>query len=396
MVLDRILIARSAAFAALLASLSCVNAQEPQPKVEPEPVSTAAPPTPVQPPTQDTVVTETPAQPGTPPADETTPGEVPDIKAQSEASAPPPSEPPKIKVCEDQEDLRAWIDKLHSSLYRFSCSSVSWFDGLFGSRQFDDEYRATHGTVTAGGLWSEHDGFDKTLRFRIRLYFPQIAENFNAFVGRADRNDFVDESRSELFALPNQFNSGLDDSVFVGLGVNEKMKKRGSFDFDAGVRISNPIDPYVKGSYRYSRPVGDVDLLRFRETLFWQKREGFGTSLLVEWSHVFDRDNLLRWTNNGLFSENSIGMRWFSDLNLYHLINSERAIALEMFANGSTYYEVPLTTYGTAVIFRQRVWRKWLYLELRTGVDWPRNFLGEERKLNPNGALTFEMRFGQE
>jgi hypothetical protein len=136
--------------------------------------------------------------------------------------------------------------------------------------------------------------------------------------------------------------------------------------------------------------------MRFRETIFWQKKEGFGTSLLIEWNHVFDSDNLLRWTNTGLFSENSIGMRWYSDMNLYHLINSERAIALQMFANGSTRFEVPLTTYGTAVIFRQRVWRKWLYLELRTGVDWPQYLEVAERKLNPSAGLSFEMRFGQE
>jgi hypothetical protein len=267
---------------------------------------------------------------------------------------------------------------------------------LFGSRPFDSEYRATHGTVTVGGQWSQHRGFDKTLRFQGRFYFPQITQNFNAFVGRADRNDIVDDTRSEVFDLPKQFNTGLDESVFVGLGFNEKMKKRGSFDLDAGVRIDNPIDPYVKGSYRYSRPIGESNLLRLRETLFWQNKEGFGTNLLVEWNHVFNSENLLRWTNSGLFSEKSIGVRWSSDLNLYHLIDTERAIALEMFANGNTLFEVPLTTYGTAVIFRQLVWRKWLYLELRTGVDWPRDFLGEERKLDPNAALSFEMRFGQE
>lgn len=398
MVFNWIAIVRSASFTALLMCLNGVNAQEPpRAEAEPDPVNTTAPPTPEQ----DSVLSEAPSDPPTQPNDQAIPEAVPSeavtsIDASSDAAAPPPSEPPKTRPCVDQEDLRAWIDKLHSSLYRFSCTSVSWFDGLFGSRQFDNEYRQTHGTVTVGALWSKQGGFDKTLRFQGRFYFPQITQNFNAFIGRADRNDFVDETRSELFDLPKQFNTGLDESVFMGLGFNERMKKRGSFDFDAGVRLSDPIDPYAKGSYRFSRPLGGNDLMRFRETIFWQKKEGFGTSLLVEWNHVFDSDNLLRWTNTGLFSENSIGMRWYSDMNLYHLINSERAIALQMFANGSTRFEVPLTTYGTAVIFRQRVWRKWLYLELRTGVDWPQYLEVAERKLNPSAGLSFEMRFGQE
>jgi hypothetical protein len=368
-----------------------VNAQETPPAIEP----TVATPVPAEESTTTAPKLEQPIEPQ--PTDQAKQAPAPPVSSEpKEPTGPPSEEPPKINPCEDQADLRKWIDKLHSSLYRFSCSSVSWFDGLFGSRQFDDEYRATHGTITAGGQWNKHDGFDKTLRFRGRFYFPQITENFNAFIGRADRNDFVDDRRTELFDLPNQFSNGLDDSVFVGLGFNEKMKKRGSFDLDAGIRLSGSIDQFVKGSYRYSRPLGERDLMRFRETLFWQNDEGFGTSALIEWNHIFDSENLLRWTNSGTFSQNTIGMRWFSDLYLYHLVNAERAFAFEVFANGSTLWEVPLTTYGTAVVFRQRVWRKWLYLEARTGVDWPRYFLGEERRLNPGVALAFEMRFGQE
>jgi hypothetical protein len=395
MVPDRTRNVRSTILAALVVIASCANAQEPPPATEPKPAidTTTAPAT-----SPDAAATDEPEQSRATQPNNTATQEVgvPAKEAPSEGPAPPPSEPPKVSPCEDQAELRKWIDKLHSNLYRFSCSSVSWFDGLFGSRPFDDEYRATHGLVTAGGQWSRHDGFDPTLRFRARVYFPQITDNFNAFIGRADRNDFMDDPKTEQFALPNQFSGVLDESVFVGLGFNEKMKKRGSFDFDAGVRLSSPIDPYVKGSYRLSRPFGESNLLRFRESLFWQKREGFGTTALVEWNHVFNPNDLLRWTNSGTFSENSIGMRWYSDLYLYHLVNAERAFAYEVYANGSTKQEVPLTTYGTAVIFRQRVWRKWLFLEVRTGLDWPRYFLAEERRLNPNAALSLEMRFGQE
>jgi hypothetical protein len=215
-------------------------------------------------------------------------------------------------------------------------------------------------------------------------------------VGRADRVDIVNEAQTELYELPSQFSVRGDESVFMGLGINEKMKKRGSFDLDAGVRIAEPLDPYVRGSYRFTRPVSEHDLLRFRETLFWQEREGFGTTALIEWNHAFNPSNLLRWSTSGTFSEHSVGMRWYSDAFLYHLVNSDRAFAYQVFSTGSTRSEVPQTDYGVAVIFRQRVWRKWLVLEVRSGVDWPRYILAEERKANPNAALVFEMRFGRE
>jgi hypothetical protein len=378
--------------AAMLAACTAVNAQEPPPAT-PD-AARAEDPRPPPDPTVEAAQVNEPSV--TPTTDATVPPPDAAIEAANEHTTPPPNEPPKSNPCDDQADLRAWIDTVHSSLYRFSCSTVSWFDGLFGSRPFDDEYRNTHGMVTLGGKWSQRDSFDKTLRFKARVYFPQISSQFNAFVGRADRVEVINESQTDLFELPTQFSTTGDESVFMGLGYNEKMKKRGSFDFDAGVRIAEPLDPYARASYRFTRPIGEHDLIRFREMLFWQEREGFGTTALIEWNHVFDSRNLLRWTTSGTFSENSIGMRWYSDAYLYHLVNTDRAFAYQVLATGSTRSEVPLTDYGFAVIYRQRVWRKWLVLEVRSGIDWPRYFLGEERKANPNGALVFEMRFGRE
>jgi hypothetical protein len=279
-------------------------------------------------------------------------------------------------------------------LFRFTCSTATWFDGLFGNRRYDDEYRETHGSLTAGVRWSERDSFDQLLRFRVRLYLPQFNESLYAFVGRTDREDFITDSQSDLYVLPDRFNRGTDDEVFVGFGYKEKMRKRGSFDADAGVRVRFPMDPYVKGSYRFVRPLGERNLIRLRETIFWQRSERFGTTALVEWDHILAEEYLIRWTNSGTFSQNTEGIRWYSTLTLYQLLNDERAFAYELAANGSTDRDVPLTDYGAAVIYRQRVWRDWLLIELRAGVDWPREELTEDRRTNLNGGIAFEMRYG--
>lgn len=319
-----------------------------------------------------------------------TPTEAPEqVDETSDPTAPP--DPCRV----ENEEFSAWIDRLHGNLFRFTCSTATWFDGLFGNRRFDDEYRETHGSVTAGMRWSERDSFDELLRFRVRLYLPQFNESLYAFIGRTDREDFITDSQSDLYVLPDRFNRGTDDEVFVGFGYKEKMRKRGSFDADAGVRVRFPMDPYVKGSYRYARPIGERNLIRLRETIFWQRSERFGTTALIEWDHILAKNYLTRWTNSATYSQNTDGVRWYSTLTLYQLLNDERAFAYELAANGSTDHEVPLRDYGAAVIYRQRVWRDWLLVELRAGVDWPREELTEERRANLNGGIAFEMRYGK-
>jgi hypothetical protein len=301
--------------------------------------------------------------------------------------------------CADEIELTAWIDRLHSRLYRLTCSSASWFDGLFGDGRYDDDYRQTHGAIIVGGRWSQYDDFSKTLKFKARVQLPQLNEKFHAFIGRDDRQDFITESQSRLYELPDRFNStnrSFEDSVFVGLGYSDRMHKGGTFDTDAGVRLSFPMDPYVKARYRFARPFGDAILLRVRETVFWQKSERWGETTVMEWDRILSKKYLARWTSSGTYSQNSDGLRWFSNVTLYHLLGNERAFAYEVAANGNTDSDIPLSDYGASVIYRQRIWREWLLMEVRTGLDWPRYRLDEERRSNINVALTFELRYGKQ
>ena len=329
-------------------------------------------------------------------AQETNPNAALDVPVPSVENADAATEKnPPAEICRTDESSDALIDRVHAGLYRITCSSISWFDGLFGERRFTQEYRSTNGSLTVGSLWSQRRGFDKVLRFKAHVYLPQLSEKFHAFIVRSNRDDFVTESQSELYSLPNQFNRGTDDDVFLGLGYNEPMRKHGSFSADTGVGLQFPLDPYARGSYRFARPFGEHNLVRFRESIFWENIEGFGTTAVVDWDHAFNLMSLLRWTNSGTYSQNSYGLRWFSVLTLFHSMTYSRAFAYEAAANGRTDLPVPLEDYGVAVIYRQRVWREYLVLELRTGVDWPRQFLEERRRANLNAALAFELRYGR-
>lgn len=316
----------------------------------------------------------------------------------------PEPDDPKLSPCfpdgrETEDEETKWIDRLPGRLYAITCSPVSWFDGLFGPNRFENEYQNTHGHVTLGTLWDERGNFQRVTRAKVRVYLPQLSERFNAFVGRLDEDNFVreDQRSSETTALPTPepFSRNLDDATLLGLGYNEPLKKNGSFDGDVGVRVRFPLDPYVKGSYRIARPVGEKNLMRLRETVFWQSSEGFGTTTRLDWDRVLADDFFTRWTGSGTFSQNTIGMRWYSTLTLYQMLRHKRALAYEIKSYGSTDNDVPLNNYGFTAIYRRSAWREWLWLELRAGIDWPRDTLDQVRQSNLNAGLIFEVRYSK-
>src|SRR4051794_15712630 len=106
------------------------------------------------------------------------------IKAHAQATATPgsasdsdvPTVPLKkpSEICAVDDSSHALIDRLHDNLFKLTCSSVTWFDGLFGNRRYEQEYRGTNGSLTMGSLWSQRDSFDKVLRFKLHVYLPQL------------------------------------------------------------------------------------------------------------------------------------------------------------------------------------------------------------------------------
>ena len=55
---------------------------------------------------------------------------------------------------------------------------------------------------------------------------------------------------------------------------------------------------------------------------------------------------------------------------------------------------MPVKDWGVQLIYRQRISREWLFLELRSSVTWPKDELDESRKANWGVGVAVEMLFG--
>jgi hypothetical protein len=299
------------------------------------------------------------------------------------------------ELCRDKLGDPNWLSQVRAGLYRTMCSSAAWFDGFFGNARFDDEYEAMHGSVAVGAGWDEHDHWDPSVRFRARVRLPQLSERFDAFVGKVDPEEYVTELRDDFDTLPRQFARAQDDAVLFGLGYGKPGRRGGHFDAGVGAKLGWPLEPYAKGTYRYARPFLDRNLLRLRETIFWEEQEHFGVTTRVDLERLLAEDYLLRWTSSGTLSEKTEGVRWYSSLTLYHSLGNGRAFAYQGGISGESDREVEIVDYGLRVIFRRRIYREWLFLELRSSITWPRETLLERRESNLGAGAAIELMFGE-
>jgi hypothetical protein len=310
---------------------------------------------------------------------------------------PPSAQVSPMEVCaQPNEADMTMLQRVRRSLTVGACASSAWLDGLFGDQIHYDEYHATYGSVSTGGLWSDYDGFDPRLRFRVRLQLPQWNQRISAFAGRVGEDDYVSDTEGDFDALPTrQFGNLEDESVLVGLGYSSPKRTGNDFDVGVGVRVDVPPDPYVRTRYEVVRAFAERYVFSARETLFWQNSEGFGTTTRVNIDRVISDRFLVRWSNVGKFTEETIGMEWYTQLTLFQSVGAHTGLAWQAQVEGATDNEVPLTRTAVRLIMRRQLTPEWLVLELRGGVGWPRRKLVEERKMSPEVGIALEMMFGE-
>lgn len=293
----------------------------------------------------------------------------------------------------EQEDTEGWLDSTQEWVYEATCRTAAWFDGFFGDARYDDATGETHGRVGLSGFWDQRDGFDPSLRFRAKFALPAVRNRADVMIGRGDEEELVDERTNKFDTIPGNFNRIDDDSFLVGLGFTGR--KRSGFKLSVGAKIRAPPEPYVKLRYRKHFALTESTMFSFRPIGYWKTEEHFGATLHLDLDQMLNERMMLRWANYGNVAEKEVeGLEWESSLFLFQALSDKRAVTYRALINGETKAEETLNNYGFEIRYRQRVLREWLFVELITGLTWPKYLATEEREANIGIGAGFEMYFG--
>lgn len=304
---------------------------------------------------------------------------------------------PTVEATVSEDHPNTWVDRSHDGLHAFLWRSAMHVDRWFGADESEDVYaQNTRGSITPIVLWDEFNGFSQKFRFRVRMPLPHLDERYNAFIGTFSPDEFVTEREQESGAIPRQRSGGAVEEDETLFGIQYRERESGArLEADAGIRIRSPIDPFVKGGYRFEHTTDGHILLTFREIGFWQNSEGFGFTSRIDVERALDIDSLIRWTASGTISQETEGVRGYTSLTWYRALRDDRGIAAQIFTTGEFDAPVPLEEYGVRVAYRKRVFRDWLVLELRPSVTWPRERRDQAREASWGLGIGFEMFFGE-
>lgn len=303
---------------------------------------------------------------------------------------------PGDDLCRENFSLQDdFFSKVSRGLYTSVCATSRWFDAFFGDARAHDEYANTYGSLSLGLKWTEYDSFDPILRARINLELPIMTRKFNVFIGRLDPDEYVRDSESyEVDAAPSDLRNN-DESWILGLGTTRNMSRHKRISFQVGLRASLPLDPYAKTQYRWYHDLNPRNLLRYRQTLFWFREKGYGTTTNLDLEYRPSSPTLLRLSGRATIYEESKGWEWLHSLIAFHRLSKSQAIGCRLWIKGKTKADVAVEEYGAWIFFRRRLHREWLFTDFGTGVSWPREKLQETRRSSWGLSAGLQIQFGR-
>jgi len=282
------------------------------------------------------------------------------------------------------------IDRFEARIANTVNGSARWVDGFFGDARQHPVSPGAFGRLNVLPFFYEYNGVKVKTRFRAHIPLDNINERFSAVIGRGDEDELIANDYGFEGLLPRSVD---DDAWLAGFGYKPRWGGRNRFSLGAGVKFDWPPDPYVRVSYRHVYNFDEQNLLRFRQSVFWQNTEDIGGITSIDLERRVTADNLLRWSNWFKASGKTAELRYDTRLALYRNLQDDRGMVIAVAIRGDTGEDVPVRDYGIYGLYRQRMWRDWFYGQVLLGVAGYRENRWPDRELALIAGIGFEIFF---
>ena len=186
-------------------------------------------------------------------------------------------------VCDDfEQDIQEvpLLDRTQNTVHNVISGAAQYFDSFFGANKVSDRSNVSRGSLSLDSQYDQRDGFGSSVRLRARIALPALKERTRLVLGRGDADEMIDGSAYDYTKnLPGQSNDFEDENWLIGLGFSRNPNFSDGWHFSVGVKVNTPLEPFVRGGYRWNKVIGDAWLWQVRPVVFAQSQRGTGGSL---------------------------------------------------------------------------------------------------------------------
>lgn len=277
-----------------------------------------------------------------------------------------------------------WVDYQHCVVSGRTVATALWFDDLFGDWHEDEASLLLRLIAEAG--WDEEGGPATNLRLRGSAELPNAFTRLRLVISDDDADEA--EPEGEVSEALGDFRDSASVALrwipFSGLGFKT--------DVDVGVR-STP-EAYVRWRLRQQWLIGSENLLRAGQTFrYGSERRGESVSQLQA-ERALDADSTLRLATAWRIEEEDTasGFAWSHGLSLQHAVGDDGSLSYGWSVGGITRPHYQRERHGPWLVWRQSLWRDWLFYEIEPRITYYRRLDWDDV---PSLVLRLEAQIGR-
>ncbi len=239
-------------------------------------------------------------------------------------------------------------------------------DKFINDRKLEEESKGSRLLVVPRLDWRDGDGLDPYLKLRGKLRLPLLQDRVALIFSSDDEEDEVAGN-----PIGRPVASGSSDRQGAA-GLRYYLKETANFrsSVDAALRFLPEPDPRLRLRLRAYHDFEPLTT-RFTQSFYWKGEGGFGEKSQFDLEQQRQFHYLRRLSTTVLLAEDSDGVEASETLYLYKYLSGRRVVGLKLGISG-VLDPARVDNYQISLVYRKRVHRDWMFLELQPGVEFPR------------------------
>lgn len=288
---------------------------------------------------------------------------------------------------------KSWLD--HTQIY-FSDGIHdfgSYLDRSLAKKDQDEErINMSYVRLRFKNEYSYRGYYDSDEKLSLRVDLPYVKNNWNIIL-ETDPEDY-NSLESKQRDLPDHTSKAAIDGAIGGVRLQDEKLRNWETNLDVGVKIKLPLDPFTRGELRRVDQLSTEWTNELKQSVFYY--DSLGVGALTSWNlyHSFDTEQRRVFKAGSsaqyLYEEDNWELlfqaQYFQRIYENHLIEYSTGITIE-----PNRHDEVANSWGS-VGWRQKLYSHWLYLNIVSQLDAPREF---DYKLNPGVRLELELFFSK-
>lgn len=259
-------------------------------------------------------------------------------------------------------------------------------DKFISDKRLEDDNQRSRLKVSPALKLRDAAGLDFSIRVNGKLRLPRFEDRVALVLSSIDDNESVlgDLDRQQTLQKGDEGEGVASVRYYLKETLNFKAST------DAGLRFRPEPDPRVTLRLRLYHHFERVTT-RFTQTFFWEAQDGVGEKSQFDLDQQKPNAYLRRLSTTVLWSEASDGVEAGQSYSHYRYLSKRRVLGARVGVAGVLEPSARVENYTARLIYRQRLHRDWIFMELEPGVEFPR-----DRDFQATGFinLKFDIIFG--